>query len=252
MVGPRLDERNAHPTTFEGPRKVQGMAKRQRSRGDSGEVVVKRGVLNEARWDEILQAAANEFYEKGFKGARLQDIASRVGLLTGSLYYYIESKENLLFALVDTAFRKGLEATEEDPVIAASDPSVRLRTFVQRQMRVLEDAQSTALVVVERDREYLAPEHREQVDVMRAQVRNHVTAIIRAGITSGDFDATVDVEVATSSLFALMNTTSEWAQPGQGPWNDITDWYIRLFLRALMTPTSMMSTDGAGAVRGSG
>jgi AcrR family transcriptional regulator len=225
------------------------MAKRRRSRNDSGEVVVKRGVLNAARWDEILQAAANEFYEKGFKGARLQDIATRVGLLTGSLYYYIESKENLLFALVDTASRKGLEATEEDPLTAAADASVRLRTFVERQMRVLEDTQSTALVVVERDREYLAPEHQEQVDVMRAQLRNHVSGIIRDGIASGDFDATVDVDVATSSLFALMNTTSEWAQPGQAPWNDIAEWYVRLFLRALTMPSSIVSTDGTHAVR---
>ena len=83
-------------------------------------------------------------------------------------------------------------------------------------MRVLQDTQSTALVVVERDRKYLSPEHRAQVDVMRAQVRNHVSGIIRAGIPSGDFDATVDIDMATSSFFALMNTTSEWAQPGQG------------------------------------
>jgi AcrR family transcriptional regulator len=202
-------------------------------------------VLNEARWAEILEAAANEFYEKGFKGARLQDIAMRVGLLTGSLYYYIESKENLLFALVDTAFRKGLEATEEDADTAAADPAVRLRTFVQRQMRVLEDTQSAAVVVVERDRGYLAPEHQEQIDLMRAQLHNHVSGIVRDGMASGDFDATVDVDVVTRSLFALMNTTSEWAQPGQELWNDVTEWYVRLFLRALATPASIVSIDTA-------
>ena len=56
------------------------MARQRRSGADSGEVAVRRGVLNQARWEQILQAAANEFYEKGFKAARLQDIANRVGL----------------------------------------------------------------------------------------------------------------------------------------------------------------------------
>ena len=158
------------------------MARQRRSGGDSGEVAVRRGVLNQARWEQILQAAANEFYEKGFKAARLQDIANRVGLLTGSLYYYIESKENLLFALVDTAFREGLEATAEDAATRSGGAPLRLRTFIERQMSVLESTQSASVVVVERDRKYLSPEHRAQVDAMRCQLRNHVGGIIAEGI----------------------------------------------------------------------
>ena len=81
----------------------------------------RQGTSHEARWDEILQAAAEEFYERGFRGARLQDIAARVGLLTGSLYYYIGSKEDLLFALVQSTHRLGLETSIEDADTAASD-----------------------------------------------------------------------------------------------------------------------------------
>ena len=39
----------------------------------------------EQRWDEIIHAAASIFYEKGYEATSLQDIASAVGLLKGSI-----------------------------------------------------------------------------------------------------------------------------------------------------------------------
>jgi AcrR family transcriptional regulator len=211
------------------------MARTRRSRDDAVEVVVRRGVLNEARWEQILQAAANEFYEKGYKAARLQDIASRVGLLTGSLYYYIESKENLLFALVDTAYRRGIDAmAEDDPGAPAPD---RLRAYIQRQLTVLEDAPTGSVVVTERDRKYLSAEHQAQVDAMRAQLRGFVTGIVEQGMVAGDFDPTVDVDLAVGTLIALLDGTREWVPVRSGAsWRRVGDWYSRLFLRALAVP----------------
>lgn len=212
------------------------MAKRQRSQGEA-EVVVRRGVLNEARWDEILRAAATEFYEKGFKGARLQDIAGRVGLLTGSLYYYIESKENLLFALVDTAFRKGLDATAEEPGIAGTGAPLRLQMFIERMLHVLEKTEFAAVVVVQRDRKFLSSQHLAQVDAMQYQLRDHVSGIIKDGVAHGEFDADVDVDMATSSLFAMLNSTGEWAGSADPvAYEEIAAWYSRLLLRALAPP----------------
>jgi AcrR family transcriptional regulator len=41
----------------------------------------------EKRWQQILQAAADVFYEKGYDAATLQAIADRVGILKGSISY---------------------------------------------------------------------------------------------------------------------------------------------------------------------
>ena len=49
----------------------------------------REGTLNEKRWSEILRAAAEVFSEKGYEATTINDIASRVGLLKGSLYYYM-------------------------------------------------------------------------------------------------------------------------------------------------------------------
>jgi DNA-binding transcriptional regulator YbjK len=48
------------------------------------------------RSDEILQAAIEIFHQKGYAAASIQDVADTVGVLKGSLYHYIDSKEDLL------------------------------------------------------------------------------------------------------------------------------------------------------------
>ena len=67
-----------------------------------------KGTLNATRWNEVLEAAAAVFQERGYQAARIEDIAARVGILKGSLYYYIESKEDLLYALTVDGHTKGL------------------------------------------------------------------------------------------------------------------------------------------------
>ena len=47
------------------------------------------------RQQEVIEAAARVFHEKGYESTSIQDIAEAVGILKGSLYYYIRSKEDL-------------------------------------------------------------------------------------------------------------------------------------------------------------
>ena len=106
-----------------------------------------KGTLNAARWNEILDAAAVVFSEKGYRAARIEDIAAGVGILKGSLYYYIESKEDLLYALTVGGHTKGLATIEEDDDTRACrprDPPWRLhRTWIAMVPTTGEYAQMT-------------------------------------------------------------------------------------------------------------
>jgi TetR/AcrR family transcriptional regulator, cholesterol catabolism regulator len=48
------------------------------------------------RYGEIIDAVAAVFAEKGYHGASTKDIADRLGIRQGSLYYYFASKESAL------------------------------------------------------------------------------------------------------------------------------------------------------------
>ena len=51
--------------------------------------------------ENILQAAMEEFSEKGFLGASLRQIVKKAGVTTGAFYGYFSSKEALFNAIVE-------------------------------------------------------------------------------------------------------------------------------------------------------
>src|SRR5256885_8483660 len=80
----------------------------------------------EERWSELIEVATDVFYAKGYDAASLQDIADRLGMLKGSLYYYIQSKEDLLFDVIKAVHEEGL-ANIESLAAGEGDPLERLR-----------------------------------------------------------------------------------------------------------------------------
>lgn len=68
----------------------------------------------------FLDAALDEFFEKGFAATRMDDVAQRAGLTKGTLYLYFESKEALFKSLIEQLAAPNLEQIE---LIAASAPS---------------------------------------------------------------------------------------------------------------------------------
>ncbi|AVH45018.1 TetR/AcrR family transcriptional regulator [Agrobacterium tumefaciens] len=50
---------------------------------------------------QILDAAFEEFTRRGFTATRLEDIAARVGVTKGTVYFYFETKEKLFEGMVE-------------------------------------------------------------------------------------------------------------------------------------------------------
>src|SRR5271154_2297781 len=59
-----------------------------------------RGQNNKRRQTEVVAAAVKMFYQSGYSDTSVEDIANELGILKGSLYYYIRSKEDLLYEIV--------------------------------------------------------------------------------------------------------------------------------------------------------
>lgn len=85
------------------------------------------------RLEEVLQSAANIFFTKGFHATSIEDVARDVGMLKGSLYYYIKSKEDLLFQLLLAGIEDGdaFIATQIDP---EGDPVEQLERAIRAQI----------------------------------------------------------------------------------------------------------------------
>jgi AcrR family transcriptional regulator len=206
-----------------------------------------RGTLNESRWDEVLSVAADVFGEKGYRAATLRDIASRLGMLKGSLYYYIDSKEDLLFEILRRSHLQGVEFVAETPAMRASSPADRLARLIRNWMAGLESL-PPALNISETDFRLLKAERRREIVSLRAQITTVPQEIISAGIAEGSFDQSVDPYVATATLMRILNTTQQWYRPGRDvDWAELTEWYVQLMLGGLQArPLAKTTRKGAG------
>lgn len=175
-----------------------------RSNGDSP------GAQTE-RWNEILNVAADVIYEKGYSSTTIQDIANRVGMLKGSLYYYIRTKEDFLFGIIDEVQVRGLEVLEEVRRLNG-DPVQRLHAFVERYARFTIENRVKASVF-DRDFRSLSPERKQQLVRERDLYDEFVRSILREGMQADVFAAELDVVVVSNVIFQTVNSVYRWYNP---------------------------------------
>jgi TetR/AcrR family transcriptional regulator, cholesterol catabolism regulator len=85
------------------------------------------------RLEEVLQSAANIFFAKGYHATSIEDVARDVGMLKGSLYYYIKSKDDLLFRLLLAGIEDS-DAYIARQIIPEGDPVEQLERAIRAQI----------------------------------------------------------------------------------------------------------------------
>ena len=87
--------------------------------------------------DRIKQAAAEVFAERGFDGARMQEIADRAGANKAMIYYYFDSKEALFTAIFAENFANLLQLLNSILQVEAVDPKVVIPQLVHLHLDFL-------------------------------------------------------------------------------------------------------------------
>ena len=87
----------------------------------------------ETRFDrrlaKILVHATNVFYEKGYAAASMRDLSRASGVSLSGLYYYFESKEELLYLIQKHTFSTIVDRLRER-LEEVTDPAERIRMFI--------------------------------------------------------------------------------------------------------------------------
>jgi TetR/AcrR family transcriptional regulator, cholesterol catabolism regulator len=191
---------------------------------------------SEARWEEILEAAAKVFLKNGYEAASLQEIANEVGILKGSIYYYIKTKEDLLFEIVRRSQDVYSNTREEDPETAAAPAPDRLAGFINRWI-TLTPKELNWGEVGESSFSRLSPARLKVVIGRRDDFSDYVKRIIQQGIDEGAFDPSSDVSLATIAVFELLRSTRQWHHPkGRLSKAAVADWYAQFIIRGLGGP----------------
>jgi AcrR family transcriptional regulator len=81
----------------------------------------------DARPEEILDAALEEFTARGFEAARMEDIAKRAGLSKAAIYLYFPSKMAVLEALIEARVGPLARGVQSLSASGAADPLMALK-----------------------------------------------------------------------------------------------------------------------------
>jgi TetR/AcrR family transcriptional regulator, cholesterol catabolism regulator len=95
-----------------------------------------RAPRQDNRRAQLLDAAARLFRERGFHATSMRDIAKAVGMLSGSIYYHFDSKEEMLLAVYEEGERRVADAVDA-AVALETDPWARLEAASAAHLRVL-------------------------------------------------------------------------------------------------------------------
>ena len=154
-----------------------------------------------------IRAAATVFSQKGFHGASTGDIAERLGIKQGSLYYYFDSKEEALEEVCLYGLRRYAENMD---AIASSEEAfeVRLHAVVSNHLGRYRE-RSEALKVHNDERLYLPAERRRRLKALGSQYRRQLEQIINDGIAAGAVRNAVDSHFMAQSVIGMCNGLGE-------------------------------------------
>lgn len=172
----------------------------------------RRGRKFENRRRAIVEAATEVFRRRGYSAASIQEIADEVGLLKGSLYYYIDSKEDLLFAVLSETY--ALAQAQIDQVEALQDltPLERLGAYVEAHMRFIAE-HTTKIAIYYSDFELVGEERKPLLIEQRKRFERYITDLIVQAQKSGEVASSVDAKIAAYLILGAMNWAYTWYRP---------------------------------------
>jgi AcrR family transcriptional regulator len=180
------------------------------------------------RWEELLQAAAAVFYEKGYDAATLQEIAERVGILKGSIYYYIETKADLRNNLLVEVHTEGLDAIRR---YAASEGSAldKLEVMIRGHIEyVCKNLVKTTIYLQELKK--LSPEERGKL-LDGQSYRDVFLEVIELGQQQGSISDALDSKLAAQAMLGSLNSVYQWYRRASGrSYQAIADHFVTTLL----------------------
>jgi AcrR family transcriptional regulator len=161
----------------------------------------------------ILQHALDAFYEHGFHGTAVRDIARRVSVTVPALYYHHENKEAILDALLNASIDRVNLVSGQALAEAGPNPADRFLNLVESL--VLYMAHSGKLAYLDNDIRALGPANRRAYTAKRRVVEQRMIDVIADGEHAGIFEVTSAAETARA-LLGTIQAVASWFRP-DGP-----------------------------------
>lgn len=189
--------------------------------------------MSPSKEQEIISVAARLFKEKGYRATTLEDIAAAVGMLKGSLYYYIKSKEELLYLIVRDPIRQAYNKLDE---IVSSDAPVKSKIAQAITNHIESFHQHYPHIAV-----YLHDYHHlmKQLQKNAIETPKHYqrlwAALLQQGVDGGILRDDLNVKITGYAILGMCNWIYRWYNPnGTLSAQEIAELFTKLVLEGLI------------------
>jgi AcrR family transcriptional regulator len=183
---------------------------------------------------EVLAAATRVFYERGYADASVQDVADELGILKGSLYHYIRTKEDLLYRVLEQVHREVQQILDEVAAVTDLPPLARVELYVRRQVLY-------ALSNLERNTVYyhdighLSEGRRAEIVARRADHSRFIRRLLAEAQARGEIDPELDVSLTSNCIFGTIIWPYRWYRPdGRASRQEIVELCTRFAIGGLL------------------
>ena len=187
------------------------------------------------RHNDILTASAALFAERGYAATSMREIGERVGLLGGSLYHHIRSKEALFIRVHDLALQRAADQVRSS-LAGIGDPWARLRMACLGLLELQLDPASLTVPLMN-DLDAVPPHVRPLLIAKRDEFESLFVALVE----DLPLPPAIDRSVYRIALLTLLNRARSWYSPGRLSIGDIADQIIGIFRHETGKPARRVS-----------
>jgi AcrR family transcriptional regulator len=172
---------------------------------------------------EILRTAARLFQQRGYDATSMNDVAAALKLSKGGLYHHFQSKDEILFEIMNHA----MEITQQrvlDPVRGIADPEERLRALIRLHIEVVLSPRDREITVMLHENHPLPPALRKGINARKkeyihflenlmAEVQDKRHKEAQKNLYAQSVKGKVSPRAAAFALLGMINWIYQWYKP---------------------------------------
>jgi AcrR family transcriptional regulator len=170
-----------------------------------------RDTATDSRQD-ILRTAARLFQQRGYDATSMNDVAAALKLSKGGLYHHFQSKDEILFNLMDHA----MDITQQrviDPVRGIADPEQRLRMLIRLHIEVVLSERDREITVMLHENHPLPPALRRRINSRKKEYVHFMENLIAEVQRVRQSNGIVNPRAAVFALLGMINWIYQWYKP---------------------------------------
>ena len=159
---------------------------RKKNEADGGPAAAEKSSVFQKRRTQIIKKAAKLFAKKGYAQTSMREISKATGIDLSNLYYFIESKEEILFRVFEMIHRPESSVFENKAIMALEDPAEQLRAVIREMMRFSFRYKDEVLLLY-RESKQLPKKLLKEILARESGFIRQIEAILRKGLEKKAF-----------------------------------------------------------------